>query len=114
MLVGDHLYGVDNATLRAVQVEDGGLAWAKRGLGKGSLIAAGDLLYVLGDRGVLALVEARGDGYHEHGRVQAMTGRSWTAPSLADGVLYLRDQDEIVAYDLRSTPADDRHEETGR
>ncbi|MEM1205803.1 MAG: PQQ-binding-like beta-propeller repeat protein [Acidobacteriota bacterium] len=104
--VGGHFYGFDNATLRAVAVEDGAPGWAARGFGKGSLAAAGDLLVVLGDKGTLALVEATPERYVELGRFQAMEGRSWTPPTVAGGRVYVRDQDEIAAFDIsrRATP----------
>jgi len=95
-----HIFGFDNATLKAISVEDAGLAWAKRGLGKGSLILADGKLLVLSDRGKLLLVEATGDGYTEKGSVQALEGRCWTAPSLSNGRLYLRNDKEMVVYDL--------------
>ena len=95
------IYGFDNATLRAISVETGETEWAKRGLGKGSLIYADGHLIVLSDRGVLALVEATGEAYNEKGRVQALEGRCWTAPSLANGRLYLRNHEEMVSYDLK-------------
>jgi len=100
------LYGFDNATLRAVDAATGEIGWAFRGFGKGSLIAAvgddgsGGLLYVLSDRGELILVEATPEEYRERGRVQALTGKSWTAPSLADGRLFVRDHDEIACFDV--------------
>jgi hypothetical protein len=34
-----------------------------------------------------------------------MEGRSWTAPSLAKGRMYLRDFDEIVSLDIRGDAA---------
>lgn len=100
--VGGYLYGFDNATFKCLDAETGERQWSRRGFGKGSLIAAGDLLYVLGDAGQLALVRATPEAYEELGRVKAMTGKAWTSPSLADGRLYLRDFDEIVSYDVRA------------
>ncbi len=99
------IYGFDNATLRCVAAADGRLGWAQRGFGKGSLIAASGTLIVLGDRGEVALVAATPDAYHEQARFQALVGKTWTAPSLANGILYLRDQDEITGFDLRTTAA---------
>jgi len=96
-----HIYGFDNATLRAIAVDSGETAWAKRGFGKGSLIFADGQLLVLSDKGKLALVEATPAEYREKGSVQALEGRCWTAPALADGRLYLRNHDEMVAYDLK-------------
>ena len=95
------IYGFDNATLKAISVEDGKMAWGKRGLGKGSLIFADGHLVVLSDRGKLLLVEATSEGYEEEGSVQALEGLCWTAPAFADGRLYLRNHDELVVYDLR-------------
>ena len=94
------IFGFDNATLKAIRAEDGTLAWAKRGLGKGALILADGNLIVLSDRGELLLVEANGEEYRERGRVQALDGKCWTAPSLSHGKLYLRNHEEMVAYDL--------------
>lgn len=99
--VDGHLYGFDNGTLRCLDAATGERRWAKRGLGKGSVIAAGEHLFVLGDDGTLVLLDASPEAYVERGRVQAMTGRAWTAPTYSDGRLYLRDFDEVVAFDLR-------------
>ncbi len=109
VLVNGHLFGFDNSTLRCIRAEDGGLAWSKRGFGKGSVMACGDVLYVLGDQGTLALVAADSTEYRESGRVQAMhddEGRCWTSPTLADGRLFLRNLKEIVAYDVRAAASD--------
>lgn len=105
VLVGDHIYGFDNATLKCMTAATAEQRWIQRGFGKGTLIAADGLLIVLGDQGTLALVEATPEGYREKGRFQALTGKAWTAPSLSGGRLYLRDQDEIVSLDLSSPAA---------
>ncbi len=103
VLVGDHLYGFDNATFKCLSVATGEPAWAARGLGKGSLLAAdGNLLIVLSDQGTLVLVEATPGAYTELARFQAMEGKAWTAPTLANGRLYLRDHDEIMALDMKA------------
>lgn len=106
VLVGDHLYGFDNATFKCLSVATGEPAWAYRGLGKGSLLAAeGNLLIVLSDQGTLLLVEATPEAYTELARFQAMEGKAWTSPALANGRIYLRDHDEIVALELKAPGA---------
>lgn len=106
VLVGDHLYGFDNATFKSLSVATGEQTWAFRGLGKGSLLAAdGNLLIVLSDQGTLLLVKATPDAYTELARFQAMEGKAWTAPALANGRLYLRDHDEIVALEMKAPGA---------
>lgn len=102
VLVDGFLYGFDNATFRCLDAENGERRWAARGFGKGSLVASGDLLFVLSDTGEVALVHATPEAYREAGRLEVMEGRSWTSPSLADGHLYVRDFDELVSLDLRS------------
>ena len=102
VLVGDHIYGFDNATFKSLSVATGEPTWAFRGLGKGSLLVAdGDLLIVLSDIGTLLLVKATPDEYTELARFQVMEGKAWTAPTLANGRLYLRDNDEIVALEMK-------------
>jgi outer membrane protein assembly factor BamB len=98
---GGFVYGFDNATLKCVSLEDGEVQWGKRGFGKGSLIAVGDQLLVLSDKGKLILVEATPEEYRETGAYQAMEGKSWTAPSYADGRVYLRNLNEMICLDVR-------------
>lgn len=96
----EHIYGFDNATLKCISAADAHLAWAKRGFGKGSLILADDKLIVLSDRGQLLLIKADPASYQQLGSVQALDDRSWTSPTLSGGRLYLRNNTEIVAYDV--------------
>ena len=115
VLVDEHLYGFDNATFKCISVATGEQTWAQRGLGKGSLLATADgLLIVLSDRGKLLLVEATPESYKELASFQAMEGKAWTSPTLAHGKVYLRDEDEMIALDLRSpgAPAAGRAAET--
>jgi len=102
LLFDGHIYGFERATLRCLSAASGELRWSQRGFGRGSLIAAGGMLYVLGESGTLALVEATPAGYVERGRFPALDGRSWTAPALAGGRLYLRNLEEMALIDLIS------------
>ena len=95
-----HLIGFDKATLKCLDAATGEMTWAKRGLGKGSLIRTDDLLIILGERGQLVLAEADTAAYTELASHPVLSGRTWTQPTLAGGHLYLRDQDEIVSLDL--------------
>lgn len=101
VLVDGAIYAFDNATLKCIDAETGETHWVKRGLGKGSVMAADGKLLVLSDRGELVLADATTEGFVEKGRVAALEGKSWTAPVLADGRVYLRNHSEMVAYDLR-------------
>jgi outer membrane protein assembly factor BamB len=102
VVVDGYIYGFDNATLRCIEAESGRSVWAKRGgLGKGSLLYADGHLIVLSETGRLLLIEATPDGFVEKSRSQVLQGRSWTAPPLANGRLYVRNLEEMVCLDLR-------------
>jgi outer membrane protein assembly factor BamB len=100
VLVDDVLYGFDNATLKALDAATGELLWGKRGLGKGSLAVAGDVIAVLTDKGELKFLRADRAGYRELGAVQAIEGKSWTSPSIAGGRVYVRNHERMACVEL--------------
>jgi outer membrane protein assembly factor BamB len=106
VLVDGSLYGCNNDILTCLDFRTGEVAWTARSVGKGSLIYADGHLYVRGERGGMALVEATPAGYVEKGRFRpprSGTGHAWSHPVIAGGRLYLRDQEFLLCYDLRST-----------
>ncbi len=101
VLVGDHLYGFDNAILKCIEARTGKEQWKHRGYGKGALIYADGHLLLLSDNGRLALAKATPEGFSETAGVQVLAGRSWTGPTLANGRVFVRDMRKIVCLDLR-------------
>ncbi len=104
VLYEGHIYGFDNASLKCIVVGTGEQKWVQRGYGKGSLIVADGLLYVLSDQGQLILAEATPAGFQEKGKIKVLEGKTWVAPVLSHGRIYLRDEDEMIVLDVR-TPA---------
>jgi outer membrane protein assembly factor BamB len=100
VLSGDYVYGFDNGTLKCVKAQTGEERWKQRGLGHGSLILADGMLVVLSEGGKLVLADAAPDAYHERASFQALNGRCWTGPSLAGGKLFLRNREQMEAFDL--------------
>ena len=96
-----NLYGFHNATFQVLDAATGEPRWRKRGFGKGSLILGDGKLFILSDRGKLVMADTGSESYAELGSVQALNGKSWTAPTLVDGVIYLRNQAEMVAYRVK-------------
>lgn len=99
------IYGFDDTTFKAIDVATGKDRWRQRGLGHGSLLLADGHLAVLSDRGKLALVEATPAAYKEKGSVEILTGKCWTAPTLANGKLYVRNEESLVALDWTGKPS---------
>jgi outer membrane protein assembly factor BamB len=100
--VGDYLYGFGTGLI-CMNFRTGDIAWQDRSVGKGSLTVADGMLYLLSERNEVALAEATPEGYREHGRFMIPShGRpSWAHPVVIGGVLYIRDQQSLTAYDVR-------------
>ncbi len=76
---------------------------------KGSVTFADGALYCYGEEsGTLVVVEASSGEYKELGRfkvggqskIRRPSGKFWTHPVIANGKLYLRDQDLLFCYDI--------------
>lgn len=101
VFIKNHIYGFDDNILKCIDALTGEEKWKTRGFQRGNLIAADGLLFVLGERGNLALVEAIPESYKEIASVKMLKGdRCWTSPSLSEGKLYLRNHKEMVCLDI--------------
>jgi len=94
------IYGFDLAAFTCISEKDGKRIWKKRGFGKGTVIIVGDKLIIFSDRGKLVLAETGTDEFTEISSFQALEGKCWTAPSYADGKLYVRNLSQIACYQL--------------
>ena len=99
------LYGFSGSIFSALDIETGALFWRDRSIRKGSLTFADNRLYVFSERGDVALVEPSRAEYQERGRFEFPGAdrsgeNTWTHPVVANGLLYLRDQDVLLAYDV--------------
>ena len=101
ILYENHLYGFDSSIFKCIDVDSGQEKWKTRGFERGSLVLAGNHLIVLGEGGELALVEATPLEYREKALVQILEGKCWTSPTLVDGRLYLRNEEELLCLDLQ-------------
>ena len=97
-----HLYGFDGSILKCLDAETGAETWKTRGYGKGTLIVADGHLVILGERGNLGVAAATPEGFVEKANTRVFRSKCWTAPALADGRLYLRDESEIVCINVES------------
>lgn len=107
ILIGDHLYGFDNVGsagpvthLTCISAATGERAWQELRFGKGNLIAADGKLFISTMKGELVVARASPQAYEEIGR-STVIGTTRQAPALSGGLLYLRDDKEIVCFDVR-------------
>ena len=90
----------------AVRLADGKVAWGPvRNAGKGSAAVtfADGHVYLRYQNGLMVLMEATAEGYREKGSfmIPEAATFSWAHPVIADGKLYLREQDNLFCYDLK-------------
>ncbi|MBI2925483.1 MAG: PQQ-like beta-propeller repeat protein [Verrucomicrobia bacterium] len=107
--LGEHLYGYsDGKGWTCQEFKTGKAVWQdKEKLGKGSLVYAEGHLYLRcqDGPGAVVLIEASPDGWKETGRFDQpdrSSANSWPHPVIANGKLYLRDQDVLLCYDVKA------------
>jgi outer membrane protein assembly factor BamB len=113
VLVGEYLYGTTGTGLVAIEFTTGKVKWQAESIGSGSVAYADGQLYLHGENGSVALVEATSEAYREKGRftppAQPKRNRqgpypekAWTYPVIANGRLYIRDIGTLWAYDIKA------------
>jgi outer membrane protein assembly factor BamB len=108
ILIGDHVFmghGHNNGFPVCFDLKTGQDAWRPgRGVGGGSaaVLYADGHLYFRYEDGIMALVEANPKSYELKGKfkIGIDNGKSWAHPVIYKGRLYLRDQDEMICYDI--------------
>ncbi len=117
ILVDDHVYGCSGEGRTkwfCIDFKTGKVAWnplpPAGKYGKASLVYADGHFYVLGDKGDVALMEASptvpfkevsGFKLPEESKIRPIRGGHWTHPVIANGKLYLRDQELLFCYEVK-------------
>jgi len=112
VLIDGHVYGCSEPNGWVCQeFKTGKQAWCERDVfGAGSQTYADGRFYCFSeDKGEAALINATPAGWKEMGRftipqqtkLPRNKGKIWTPPVVANGQLYLRDQDLIYCYDVK-------------
>ena len=117
VLVDGDIYGYsDSGKWLCKDMKSGKVLWSKSGgdakIGKGSLTVADGHLYCYSeDKGTVVLAKASPEGWTETGRLELPEkskvhgekgGKFWTHPVVANGKLYIRDEDLIFCYDVKT------------
>jgi len=110
VLIGQHLYGTNSKGMVSAEYATGKILWQAESVGAGAVMFAEGRLYVHGENGNVALVEATPEGYQEKGRFtppdqpkqRANRESAWTYPVVANGRLYIRDLGSLWCYDVKA------------
>jgi outer membrane protein assembly factor BamB len=106
LLIDGYLYGSsDPGLLTCLDFKTGKVLWSDRAPGKCSLCYADSRLYARSEDGPVSLVEATPAGFNLLGQFeqpQRSDQPSWPHPVVANGRLYLRDQNVLLSYDVKA------------
>ena len=114
VVVGEYLYGTTDTGLVAAEFTTGKVKWQGEGIGSGSLAYADGQLYLHGQNGNVALIEATPEAYREKGRftppvqpkrrkLGPFPEKAWAYPVIANGRLYIRDIGTLWVYDIKAS-----------
>lgn len=106
ILINGYVYtSSDPGILTCLELKTGKVKWKDRSIGKGCLAYAEGKLYLRAESsGTVALIDATPEGYHlvsQFDQPDRSDAMAWPHPVIADGKLYLRDQDVLLCYDVR-------------
>ena len=97
-------FGTVRGSLRCVELATGRLAWTwKSQLRRAASIGVADRLLLFDEQGRLASVRVSPAGCERVAMTARglLAGRCFTAPALSRGLLYLRNEEELLCVDLR-------------
>ena len=103
---GGYLYGFHGRqefgpSLRAVEFKTGSVKWSQDQFRAGSITLAGDKLLVIRESGEMILAPASPQAFKPIARAQILPGVVRPLPALADGFVYVRNDNTLVCLDLR-------------
>jgi outer membrane protein assembly factor BamB len=95
------IYGLDESILACIDASNGELKWKGGRYGYGQVMLASGHLIVLTEQGELALVRADPKAHQEITRFPAIEGKTWNHPAMSDGILLIRNIEEMAAFNVR-------------
>jgi outer membrane protein assembly factor BamB len=99
-----YIYGDNGGGVTCLELKAGKTMWKNRGVGKGSVLWADDMLYLFGEGGGKAgLATCSPEGMQMKGTFSvAGSGPSWAHPVVIGGRLYLRYDANLYCYDVKA------------
>lgn len=98
-----HLYGFDGSIFISINGETGEKNWKRGRYGHGQLLLVQDMgtLVIAGEKGQLVLLKANPEKHEEIASIEAFDeGVTWNHPVIAQGRLFLRNDQQAVCYEL--------------
>ena len=96
------LYGLDEGILVCLDPDTGERRWKKGRYGHGQILVTNEQLVVCTEQGDVVLVDPDPNEFQEVTRFSALAARKvWNPHALSRGIIYVRNHENMAAYDLR-------------
>jgi outer membrane protein assembly factor BamB len=109
IVLGGAMYGANGGngggSLVCLDLKTGNVLWEEPKAPKGSIALADGRLYYRTEDGPILLIEPSPKQYLERGRFEQpdrSNAPAWSHPVIANGKLYIRDQDVLLCYDVKA------------
>ncbi len=91
--------------MACLDFQTGEVLWRDRDAPKGSIAFADERIYLRSEDGTMVLIEPNSESFIERGRFEQpdrSSAPAWAHPVIANGKLYVRDQDNLFCYDVQA------------
>ncbi|MBN1804120.1 MAG: PQQ-like beta-propeller repeat protein [Sedimentisphaerales bacterium] len=107
VLVDGYIYGAAQGARRGLvclELKTSNVMWNAAEIGKGSVVCADGMLYIYGEDGTVHLVKPSPEAFKPVSKftISEGTEQHWAHPTIANGRLYIRHGDTLMAYDIRA------------
>jgi outer membrane protein assembly factor BamB len=115
VLIDGYIYGNnDRKGWTCLEFDTGKVMYKEKGIGKGSILYADGMLYMVGERGTVGLTPINPAEHKvvssfklpdvtERKQWEGVHRYTWAHPVIADGRLYLRSMNRIYVYNIKQT-----------
>jgi outer membrane protein assembly factor BamB len=102
---GGHLYGFHGRqefgqSFRAVEFESGQVKWSEDRFGAGTVTLVGNRLLIMRESGEMTLAAVSPNAFRPIARAQVLPATVRAYPAIADGFVYVRNENTLVCLDL--------------
>jgi outer membrane protein assembly factor BamB len=103
VLKDGHLYGFHGRqemgqVLRCIELNTGKVRWSEDGFGAGTVALVGDKLLIVRENGEAVTATATPAGFRPDSKMQLLPGVVRSYPAIADGRIYVRNENTLAAY----------------
>ncbi|HEU4596087.1 MAG TPA: PQQ-binding-like beta-propeller repeat protein [Pyrinomonadaceae bacterium] len=95
-----HVYGLDEGIMTCMDVSTGERKWKGGRYGYGQVVLVGGILVVTTEEGEVVFLKPTPAQHTEVARFNALSGKTWNVPAVADGRLLVRNETEMACYKL--------------